>query len=248
MSQRFRLLLILLSCVLAPITMHATTATTTSETKTKAAALRKEGDALEAEQASLSKIKDQLASLKIQLTEEDADIKRQYEVGAEEEKQLGRDSASFNQDASYFNSYCNAGHLSQAEVAARTSWCSAHKGPLESEKESLAARDEDLMKRSGQLKTRRENLNQRTLDWAAKQKKLNADQDDLQARTNDWLKRLNTFLASSTVVDLRKRADVGKSCQEIPTDASGGYPFERILNGAAEKAHHCLQTIWDGAR
>ena len=248
MVQRIRLLLILLFCILCFSTTHIAAGTTTAETRAKAVALRKEGDALEQEQVSLSKLKEQLIAIKIQLTEEDSDIKKKYEAGSNEEKQLEKDSASFNTEASYFNSYCNAGRLTPAEVATRTEWCGAHKGPIESKKVSLASRNDDLTERAKQLKERRDRLSERTLEWAAKQKKLNADEDDLQSRANNWLKRLNTFLATPTITDLKKRANVGKTCQDIPTDASGAYPFERILNGAAERAHRCLQTIWDGAR
>lgn len=122
---------------------------------------------------------------------------------------------------------------------------------INAEEKRIDSKHDELVKTFGLMKEGKETLSKATLDWAAKKKASNAKMNELIARYQELTK---------TYLDLTQRAELSAECKQIaysnnrPVVANGkvvgmqsGLDFE-VLNGVMERAHHCLQKVWDGAK
>lgn len=122
---------------------------------------------------------------------------------------------------------------------------------LNAEAKRLDAKHDDLLKTFNLLKEGERTLSKATLEWAAKKKTSNDKINELIAHYQELTK---------TYMDLIQRADLSEECKQIaysndrPTIVGGrvvgrqsGLDFG-VLNSVMERAHHCLQKVWDGAK
>lgn len=101
-----------------------------------------------------------------------------------------------------------------------------------------------FQERSKALTERREGLNKAVNDWAAKIKENNAKLNELYARYKSVVDFVRLLTKSPHYRQLMQKADASGECADIP----GVEILEKKLVGASERAHRCLQKIWDGAR
>ncbi|KKU17816.1 MAG: hypothetical protein UX27_C0025G0003 [Candidatus Azambacteria bacterium GW2011_GWA2_45_90] len=96
------------------------------------------------------------------------------------------------------------------------------------------------------LNERINDLSNATLDWAKRTKENNAALNDIYAQQQALTERINRLLSSPSFRDLIKRNGLSQECTTIeimPGDASSPN-----LNTGMERAHRCLQRVWDGAQ
>lgn len=122
---------------------------------------------------------------------------------------------------------------------------------LKTEGNKLDAKWAELEKTKKLVQEGKETLSKATLDWWAKKKASNAQMLELIASYQKLTK---------TYTDLMERAKLGEECKQIAYSSdravvqggrvvgrqSGVIDFNE-LNGAMERAHRCLQQVWDGA-
>ncbi len=123
---------------------------------------------------------------------------------------------------------------------------------LKAEQKRLDAKNDELVKIYGLITDGKESLSKATLEWAAKWKASNAKMNELIAQYQKMTK---------IYMDLVQRARLSDECKQIAYSSdrdivrdgvviarqSGVIDFND-LNGAMERAHHCLQKVWDGAK
>jgi len=218
-----------------------------AEMKAAAEELKKEGDALEKARLVLVDTYKNLSLKKSAVDQDDGNIKKEESSFHKAKTELNLALDGFKNQSDSFKSYCT-GTFPEPEYSKRLAWCGPKEGQLKDLKKELLDRVLELSGRENRLPRLKAAHSKATLDLAVGQKKFGADREDWQARADDWMKRLRHFLTSPAVKELEQSEAVGKACESIPVDASGGYPFEKQLNGAAERAHHCLQVVWDRAK
>jgi len=118
-------------------------------------------------------------------------------------------------------------------------------------KENLIDRGKTLDEREKGLRERRDDLSKASLGWAQKKKENNAKLNESYAKYTqlvNHVRNLNNLPFSRVLI---QKAGASEECSNIP----GVEKLELYtstgdiqLGGAAEKAHRCLQKIWDGAR
>jgi len=122
---------------------------------------------------------------------------------------------------------------------------------LETRRQNLRDRGKTLDEREKGLKELRDNLSKGTLEWAQKKKANDTKLNEAYARYTQLINfvRLMNNLPHSRM--LIQKAGASEECSNIP----GVEKLEMYtstgqvqLEGAAERAHRCLQRIWDGAK
>jgi uncharacterized coiled-coil DUF342 family protein len=122
---------------------------------------------------------------------------------------------------------------------------------LYTRRENLRDRAKTLDEREKALKESRDNLSKATLELTQKKKANDAKLNEAYARYTQLINfvRLMNNLPHSRM--LIQKAGASEECSNIPgvekleTYTSTG---QVQLEGAAERAHRCLQRIWDGAK
>jgi hypothetical protein len=123
---------------------------------------------------------------------------------------------------------------------------------LNVEYKRLDAKHAELEKTAALIKEGKESLSKATLEWAAKWKASNAKMNELIAQYQKMTK---------IYMDLVQMARLSEECKQIAYSSdrnivrdgvvigrqSGVIDFND-LNGVMERAHHCLQKVWDGAK
>lgn len=87
-------------------------------------------------------------------------------------------------------------------------------------------------------------MNKAVTEWALKKKENNARLNELYARYKYSINTINSLNKMSSGQMLIQKAGASEDCANIP----GVEVLEKRLDGAAERAHRCLQKIWDGSR
>ena len=104
-----------------------------------------------------------------------------------------------------------------------------------------------VMKEKG-LKDAYANLSKGTEDWAKRKKENNYQLNQLQAREQALKARLRVVLNSPSVKDLMKRNKISQECGAIAEQITPGDAYNPSLSTPMERAHNCLQRVWDGAK
>jgi len=81
--------------------------------------------------------------------------------------------------------------------------------------------------------------------WAKGLTEIKAKQGAVDDRKRAWLVRYNAVINSPAFRQLVKKNGQSGKCASIQGVENIAL---NVLDGAAEKAHRCLQTVWDGAR
>jgi predicted nucleic acid-binding Zn-ribbon protein len=194
------------------------------------ASLRNEAGQISQESATLT-------TLGENLKQRDADLKRERANIENERTNLRLESAAIDSAISQYNSYCQ-GTFYAEEYRRRKAWCDANFGPLNARKKANERRRDDFNARINNYNEDIGRLSKDTLDWAARTKRLNARYQDYLSNLRSWHQRMLAVVQAA-----QARADASVECANIP----GIGEFERRLDGASERAHRCLQRIWDGA-
>ncbi|MEW6674033.1 MAG: hypothetical protein AB1427_20255 [Thermodesulfobacteriota bacterium] len=108
----------------------------------------------------------------------------------------------------------------------------------------LKEKGKTLEERKKVINERRGGLNTAVNEWARKKKENNAKLNALQARYEFQVKMIRSLTVLPAGRMLIQNAGASQECADIP----GIENLEKQLNGAAERAHRCLQKIWDGAK
>lgn len=101
-----------------------------------------------------------------------------------------------------------------------------------------------LIERGKVIKERRKGLNNAVNEWAQKKKENNARLNELHAKYAFQIKMLRGLTVTPAGRMLIQKSEASQECADIP----GIENLEKQLDGAAERAHRCLQKIWDGAK
>lgn len=102
-------------------------------------------------------------------------------------------------------------------------------------------RDTLKMKRDG-LNERYADLNNHVMDWAKRKKESNYQLNALEAKKQ----LLNQRLAAA-LQKLEGLNALSQECKDIARGITSGDATNPSLNTPTERAHRCLQNIWDGA-
>jgi hypothetical protein len=108
----------------------------------------------------------------------------------------------------------------------------------------LKDREKTLDERKKIIDERTEGLNPAVDEWARKVKENNARLNELQAKYGFQIKMIRGLTTLPAGRMLIQKSGASEECANIP----GIENLEKQLGGAAERAHRCLQKIWDGAR
>ena len=124
--------------------------------------------------------------------------------------------------------------------------CNTRAGQLNDWGGRINAHADTLDMYAAGLNERINDLSNATLDWAKRTKENNAALNDIYAQQQALTERINRLLSSPSFRDLIKRNGLSQECTTIeimPGDASSPN-----LNTGMERAHRCLQRVWDGAQ
>jgi len=117
--------------------------------------------------------------------------------------------------------------------------------------ERLEDRNKTLVEREKGLKERRDDLSKASLEWGQKKKENNSRLNESYAKYTQLINHVSNLNNLPFSRQLIQKAGASEECSNIP----GVEKLEMYtstgqvqLEGAAEKAHRCLQRIWDGAR
>ncbi|MDD5156016.1 MAG: hypothetical protein PHF11_06015 [Candidatus Omnitrophica bacterium] len=114
--------------------------------------------------------------------------------------------------------------------------CANWKSSIEARMQSIKARTAQTQNERDALNEATAELNQRTEKQKAALAQLNARESQLQARQAEWNRKYNLLINSPAFRQLVTAEGIANECKQIAD------------KGDLEGAHHCLQTIWDGAK
>lgn len=213
------------------------------EVRTTSAALAREGERLSQEKASLDAEYDGLEALAVALEQKSESLKSKSAALKREKGALVMQKGQIEQKISNYNSYCRGEFLGD-EYRRRKQWCDANFHPLNSLRKQWARNQKVHNEKVTNLKQDYTRLSKDTLAWAGKVKDTVGRVGDWQARQRDWLNRVRNFSSSPALNDLKRKSGAAADCSGIP----GIGEFTPDLDGPSERAHRCLQKIWDGAQ
>lgn len=200
--------------------------------------LMQEHSRLRNEAGQISQESIALTSLGENLKKKDAELKRERANIENERIALRSESSAIDSAINQYNSYCQ-GTFYAEEYRRRKAWCDANFGPLNARKKAYERQRDAFNGRINNYNNGVDRLSKETLDWTARTKRLNAKSQDYLSNLRSWHQRMLAVVQAAQV-----RADASVDCANIP----GIGEFERQLGGASERAHRCLQAIWDGAK
>lgn len=221
-------------------------------------------NALKAEIAQEQKVQEGLSADEKLLKSQDKAIKS---IDAQYKKDLPvyeRDLAAFKADWSSFQAgkdaqiakwgcwdNCKIEEERWSEFSADSNAINTWLHRVQDSQKRIDAKQDELQKTFNLIKEGKETLSKATLEWAAKKKASNAKMNELIARYQ---------ALTGTYMDLIQRARLSEECKQIaysndrPMVVNGrvvgrqsGLDFN-VLNGVMERAHRCLQKVWDGAK
>lgn len=141
-----------------------------------------------------------------------------------------------------------AQHNAEKNKSDDPAWTKAYNERAQRDNAAIGAPLKDrwktLVERKKVINERFEGLNQAVGDWARRKKENNARLNELQARYEFQIKMIRSLTVMPAGRMLVQNAGASQECENIP----GIENLEKQLNGAAERAHRCLQKIWDGAK
>jgi chromosome segregation ATPase len=126
----------------------------------------------------------------------------------------------------------------------KSQYCNQWRGRENPKTERLKDERKTFVERSKAITERREGLNKAVGEWAGKTKENNAKLNQLYARHKTVVDFVRFLTVNPHYRQLIQKAGASEECAAI----EGVENLEKKLNGAAERAHRCLQKIWDGAR
>jgi len=160
--------------------------------------------------------------------------------GAKVQSHNARCTGTFS-DQGYVNA-CNAAaaQLNSYNQSTLDPWrrrVNANAQRVDSRRDTLAMKEKGLNERYADLQ-------RGVLDWTKRKKENNYKLNELQARQDALRQRIQAVLNSPAVRDLVRRKQASAECAGLAEGAG----FEARLDGRLERAHRCLQRVWDGAR
>ena len=145
------------------------------------------------------------------------------------------------EDIAKYKAYgCEGKNLSQEMV----NYCNQWRGRENPNTERLKDERKTFIERSKAITESRESLNKAVTDWAAKTKGNNAKLNDLYAGYKNKVAFVRFLTINPHYRQLIQKSGASEDCADIPAVET----MEKKLDGAAERAHRCLQRIWDGAK
>ena len=142
--------------------------------------------------------------------------------------------------SSSYRSHVNACNSRAGRLNARKIPYARERTRLSTWSTQINDRKKTLDMRNRGLKKQRLSLNKAVLGWGKKVKTLNAGFRDLNTRSQQTTRKINSLLFNQSFMnDLKNREEISRRCKEIAVLAT---------MSALERAHRCLQKIWDGAR
>lgn len=184
---------------------------------------------------------------KAALDKEEKALIQTGELIKEAEKRLKQDYGQFENDMKTSNEIA-ARHNAEKNKSNDPAWIDSYN--IEADRhnknyvEPLKERLVTLQQRRRVIKERREGLNKAVTEWALMKKENNAKLNELYARYKYSINTINSLNKMHSGQMLIQKAGASEDCANIP----GVEVLEKRLDGAAERAHRCLQKIWDGSR
>jgi chromosome segregation ATPase len=209
--------------------------------KNEAEALMCENKQLESERVQLDAVRQTLNSDLGFLKMRDTELKQKFANMAPEKSKLESERASIESAVHYYNSYCR-GEFTGEEYRRRKAWCDSNLRPINSRKKNWEQAREDFNQRGKVVDEERQKLSNDTLAWSKKVKALDGQYQDLEQKRRNWQLRVQN-LNSQSMIHLKDIEPASKECASIP----GIGDWSPSINGPSERAHRCLQKIWDGA-
>lgn len=139
-----------------------------------------------------------------------------------ESRQIDAETARLSSEINGYNSYCS-GTFDEAEYAVRSAWCSSNGPILEGQSANLQGRIDNFNAWVYDYNTRYEAIDRQEDQRVAEAEALFQEYENINMR----LQALEEILRLSTF------AQDNQNCANLPN---------------LEDMHHCMQTIWDGAR
>jgi methyl-accepting chemotaxis protein len=142
---------------------------------------------------------------------------------------------------------CGGSNLSQE----MTRFCNEWRNRENPNTERLKDERKTFVERNKAITESREGLNKAVNEWAKKKKENNANLNDLIAKYQQMVSTVRFLTMSPHYRQLIQKAGASGECANIQgVEILEMYKStgEIQLEGAAEKAHRCLQRIWDGAK
>lgn len=181
------------------------------------------------------------------LAQRDSGLKQTLPKLRQAKLNLDMVKAKINADAAALRAHatCNGTYEPQ-EYARRKAWCDAEWAKIRVRRQSWNTESSMHNGRVSNYEQAKINLSKDTLNWTADRKQLDTRRYNLVLKRSKWFRRFLTFMTNSSKAlnQLKRMAGVSQECANIP----GIGEFERRLDGASERAHRCLQVLWDGAK
>ncbi|MFY9461896.1 MAG: hypothetical protein WAP51_01705 [Candidatus Sungiibacteriota bacterium] len=212
-----------------------------------------EQTSLKAEEKRLIDVKELLDGAVKNFNTEAATWKSDLQAQNAEAARQRAEAARQRAEVADHNSRCSGSSSDQSFVNA----CNARAGQLNSwgsqidawkeQVNSWAKRVDDrkgtlIMKENG-LKERYADLQRGVLDWTKRKKENNYQLNELPGRKQILNARFQAVLA-----DLARRNALSQECKAIAEKITPGDARNPDLNTPMERAHRCLQRVWDGAK
>lgn len=212
--------------------------------KAEISALLQEGEQLKQEQTKIYQESVALKSTLDGLKLKDAAIRRASVILDQKKLGLSLEAAKIETDKAALRAHptCNGTYEPQ-EYARRKAWCDAEWAKIRERVRLFNLKVTDVNQQITLNNQDRRALSQATLAWTENTRKLNGRYADLAAKRRAWFKRVLEFRDRRAFDQLKRLAGASQECANIP----GIGEFERDINGASERAHRCLQALWDGA-
>lgn len=147
-----------------------------------------------------------------------------------EKKSVESDVATYNAECAGRTFYFDRGERPAYER------CVSMKSSTDGRIQSYNARNAQVQGEIDAFNEATTKLNQRVEEHKSALAKLNDWENQLQAREAAWIRKYNLLINSAAFQQLLSAEGISKNCKEMA---------ER---GDIEGAHHCLQTVWDGAK
>jgi chromosome segregation ATPase len=227
--------------VVLPFNPQTVFAGVMDDLKNEAGALMSENKQLDTERAQLDAIKQTLTTDLNLLKMRDAEIKQKYANMTQEKIQIESERTSIESSISHYNSYCH-GEFTGEEYRRRKAWCDANLHPINSRHKNWKQVRENYNKRGNAINEERQKMSNDTLAWSKKVKALDGQYQDLEQKRQNWHIRFQN-LQSQSLIRLKQVDPASKECASIP----GVGEWSTNISGPSERAHRCLQRIWDGA-
>jgi|GEM_PF-3380341 len=201
--------------------------------------LMAEGDALNKSLVKATVVKKKLAQADQELKGSQAALDSAARQVKEQIRKLQIEGTSHDQQAQIqISRGCGIKGASSPD-ATWVAACNAEVDRLNDWGAKLTSSAEGLQAYAQKLSAEQTQVSQATQTWVLKNKQNDADLNDINAALTDWSQRYNAFVFQSATYDRLVHTDLGmQQCTQLSEDPS---------DGELQRAHRCLQWLWDGA-